>query len=104
MTPLNSVAKRRKLKSSRTVVRYGPAVSYGFTIDTAMPKALFCPTCRNVVLIDNENFPFCSDRCRMLDLGKWASGDYKISSPIQDPDLLEELARSERNKPTDDES
>lgn len=76
----------------------------GFTIDTAMPKALFCPTCRNVVLIDNENFPFCSDRCRLLDLGKWASGDYKISSPIQDPDLLEELARSERNKPTDDES
>jgi endogenous inhibitor of DNA gyrase (YacG/DUF329 family) len=76
----------------------------GFTIDSAMPKALFCPTCRNVVLIDNENFPFCSDRCRLLDLGKWASGDYKISSPIQDPDLLEELARSERNKPTDDES
>ena len=64
-----------------------------------MPKALFCPTCHNVVLIDNENFPFCSDRCRLLDLGKWASGDYKVSTPIQDPDLLEELAREQRNKP-----
>lgn len=63
------------------------------------PKALFCPTCRNVVLIDNENFPFCSDRCRLLDLGKWASGDYKVSTPIQDPDLLEELSRSERDNP-----
>jgi endogenous inhibitor of DNA gyrase (YacG/DUF329 family) len=62
-------------------------------------KALFCPTCRNVVLIGNENFPFCSDRCRLLDLGKWASGDYKVSTPIQDPDLLEELSRAERNKP-----
>ena len=59
-----------------------------------MTKALFCPTCRKVVLSINEDFPFCSDRCRVLDLGKWASGDYKISSPIQDPDLLEELARS----------
>jgi endogenous inhibitor of DNA gyrase (YacG/DUF329 family) len=58
------------------------------------PKALFCPTCHKVVLATDADFPFCSDRCRLLDLGKWASGDYKISTPIQDPDLLEELARS----------
>ena len=60
-----------------------------------MAKALFCPTCHKVVLATDEDFPFCSDRCRRIDLGKWASGDYKISSPIQDPDLLEELARSQ---------
>lgn len=65
---------------------------------TSGPKALFCPTCRKVVLAENENFPFCSDRCRILDLGKWASGDYKVSSPIQDPDLLEELARSQAQR------
>ncbi len=57
-------------------------------------KALFCPTCRKVVPAEAVDFPFCSDRCRILDLGKWASGDYKVSSPIQDPDLLEELART----------
>jgi len=56
-----------------------------------MPKALFCPTCKNTVLAENENFPFCSDRCRLIDLGKWASEDFKVSSPILDPDLLEEL-------------
>ncbi|HEU5340572.1 DNA gyrase inhibitor YacG [Edaphobacter sp.] len=68
------------------------------------PKALFCPTCHKVVLVTDEYFPFCSDRCRLLDLGKWASGDYKVSSPIQDPDLLEELARSpKRNLSEDDE-
>jgi endogenous inhibitor of DNA gyrase (YacG/DUF329 family) len=60
-----------------------------------MAKALFCPTCHKVVLATDEDFPFCSDRCRLIDLGKWASGAYKISSPIQDPDLLEELARSQ---------
>ena len=55
------------------------------------PKALFCPTCRKVVLADAADFPFCCDRCRILDLGKWASGGYVISSPIHDPDLLDEL-------------
>jgi endogenous inhibitor of DNA gyrase (YacG/DUF329 family) len=55
------------------------------------PKALFCPTCRKVVLASNADFPFCSDRCRILDLGKWASGGYVISSPIHDPELLDEL-------------
>jgi len=55
------------------------------------PKALFCPTCRKVVLASNPEFPFCSDRCRILDLGKWASGGYVISSPIHDPDVLDEL-------------
>lgn len=51
-----------------------------------MAKALFCPTCHKVVLAENENFPFCTDRCRIIDLGKWASGDYKVSTPIQDID------------------
>ena len=39
----------------------------------------------------DEDFPFCSDRCRRIDLGKWAMGAYKISSPVLDPDLLEDL-------------
>jgi endogenous inhibitor of DNA gyrase (YacG/DUF329 family) len=71
---------------------------------TSKAKTLRCPTCRTLVLEHSEDFPFCSDRCRLIDLGKWASGDYRVSTPIQDPDLLEELSRSERNKPTDDES
>jgi endogenous inhibitor of DNA gyrase (YacG/DUF329 family) len=67
-------------------------------------KTLRCPTCRAIVLADSPDMPFCSDRCRVLDLGKWASGDYKISSPIQDPDLLEELARSNKhNRQNDDD-
>lgn len=50
-----------------------------------------CPTCRKPATVGSEDFPFCSDRCRLLDLGKWASGDYRISSPILDPDLLEDI-------------
>lgn len=54
-------------------------------------KILRCPTCRAVVTQKEENFPFCSDRCRLIDLGKWASGAYRISSPILDPEVLEGL-------------
>lgn len=57
----------------------------------AKSKTLRCPTCRSVVLAGSEDFPFCSDRCRRIDLGKWASGEYRISSPVLDPELLEEI-------------
>ncbi len=61
-------------------------------------KSLRCPTCHTPVSLDNEDAPFCSDRCRLIDLGKWASGDYKISSPILDPDLLEELEHKQQQE------
>ena len=38
------------------------------------------------MLASDPEFPFCSDRCRVIDLGKWASGGYVISSPMNDPD------------------
>jgi endogenous inhibitor of DNA gyrase (YacG/DUF329 family) len=42
-----------------------------------------------VVLRTDPEFPFCSDRCRLIDLGKWASGGYVISTPVTDPEKLE---------------
>jgi len=67
-----------------------------------MPKkktsSLRCPTCRTLVLRSNENFPFCSDRCRLIDLGKWASGGYVISTPITDPEQLENIAEEQGRK------
>ena len=40
-----------------------------------------CPTCRREVLprAANESFPFCSERCRYIDLGKWLGEEYRIS-------------------------
>lgn len=54
-------------------------------------KTLRCPTCGMIVQAKDEDFPFCSDRCRKIDLGKWAMGVYKISSPVIDPEVLEDL-------------
>ncbi len=54
-------------------------------------KVLRCPSCGGLVQQKDEDFPFCSDRCRKIDLGKWAMGVYKISSPVLDPEVLEDL-------------
>jgi uncharacterized protein len=67
------------------------------------PLSLRCPTCKNIVLRSDEDFPFCSDRCRLIDLGKWASGGYRISSPVLDPELLEEVEPRPQSNPDQDE-
>ncbi len=48
-----------------------------------------CPTCKKP-LDDSDaqkpgsTFPFCSDRCRLIDLGRWLSGKYQIRSTQDD--------------------
>ncbi|MCM2332486.1 MAG: DNA gyrase inhibitor YacG [Anaeromyxobacteraceae bacterium] len=39
-----------------------------------------CPICRKPVAprADNRAFPFCSGRCRLLDLGQWLDGGYRV--------------------------
>ncbi|HUK86795.1 MAG TPA: DNA gyrase inhibitor YacG [Terriglobales bacterium] len=51
-------------------------------------RSLRCPICRKIVLRGEAEFPFCSQRCRLLDLGKWASGGYVVSTPVSNPDAL----------------
>ncbi len=62
------------------------------------PRAisLRCPSCRQLVLQSDPEFPFCSERCRLIDLGKWASGGYVISTPLRDPEAFDSQA-AERN-------
>ncbi len=47
-------------------------------------KPVDCPTCKKRVEPEAKPFPFCSERCRLIDLGQWASDQYVISSPVQD--------------------
>jgi endogenous inhibitor of DNA gyrase (YacG/DUF329 family) len=61
-----------------------------------------CPTCRTIILGTGEDFPFCSDHCRQVDLGKWATGVYRISSPVLDPEVLEGLDSDTRPRSEDD--
>lgn len=44
-----------------------------------MPRKVKCPTCRKeTAWEDNPYRPFCSDRCRVIDLGGWAQERYRI--------------------------
>ena len=66
-----------------------------FSLDQAMQNAKPnlaarpCPICKKPVAPHSPEFPFCSKRCRTIDLGNWASESYKISRPIERSDLEE---------------
>ena len=70
-----------------------------------MPKkrvvSLRCPTCRKIVLARDPDFPFCSDRCRVIDLGKWASCAYVITAPLNDPESDDSTYSNEPSKKSD---
>ena len=53
-----------------------------------------CPICKRATDSEQDkDFPFCSERCRLLDLGAWASEKYVVSDPIFDEAELDELDR-----------
>jgi len=51
----------------------------------------FCPICRKPTDSDTDaEFPFCSERCRMADLGNWAAERYVVSEPVFEEDESED--------------
>lgn len=61
-----------------------------------MASVLLCPSCKAVVpssaKLRSKAFPFCSDRCRAVDLGRWFGGEYTVPQPIG-PDDHEAIER-----------
>jgi endogenous inhibitor of DNA gyrase (YacG/DUF329 family) len=58
-------------------------------------KTVKCPICEKDVEFQEKkklppNFPFCSQRCKLIDLGKWLNEEYKISEPIPEGYVPEE--------------
>ncbi|MDT8375223.1 MAG: DNA gyrase inhibitor YacG [Mariprofundaceae bacterium] len=43
-----------------------------------MKRIFFCPICGSELGRDAPDFPFCCERCRLIDLGNWADGSYAI--------------------------
>ncbi|MBX9848012.1 MAG: DNA gyrase inhibitor YacG [Rhodocyclaceae bacterium] len=56
-----------------------------------MSKVVNCPTCSKPVEWKPESQfrPFCSDRCKKIDLGAWANEEYRVaqSAPNEDDEL-----------------
>jgi len=57
-----------------------------------MVRMIACPTCQKKgSWLEGPHGMFCSDRCQMVDLGKWLGEEHRIASPLTVEDL-EELA------------
>jgi len=54
----------------------------------------FCPICEKPVADAMPTFPFCSDRCKTIDLGRWLDGRYIVSRPLDQADLDEDGSSS----------
>ena len=53
-----------------------------------------CPICKKEVAPGHPDFPFCSERCRLIDLGNWAADKYVIpGAPTSKPQEEEEDER-----------
>ena len=54
------------------------------------PRLVTCPQCKKQSEYSSSNAfrPFCSERCKMIDLGDWANENYKIpvNTPNEEPD------------------
>ena len=49
-----------------------------------------CPICKRQVetrdIKTSKLFPFCSEKCKLVDLGKWFDGEYALDRPIEEED------------------
>ncbi len=75
--PSTWVACMRKVPTPRG---RGPrAPCYAASVSSA--KRASCPVCRRRLDAQTPESPFCSPRCRLVDLGRWLDGDYRIPDP-----------------------
>lgn len=58
------------------------------------PRRVPCPTCGEPALYGPQNpyRPFCSERCKLIDLGQWAAESYRVPDTARPHDLPEEDA------------
>jgi|HubBroStandDraft_1064217.scaffolds.fasta_scaffold438452_2 endogenous inhibitor of DNA gyrase (YacG/DUF329 family) len=58
-----------------------------------------CPICKKGVLprAENSAFPFCSSRCKLVDLGQWLEGAYRVPTNEAPPDVPTDDSDRERS-------
>jgi endogenous inhibitor of DNA gyrase (YacG/DUF329 family) len=56
---------------------------------------MLCPICKTKVKAADDPsspnlfYPFCSERCKLIDLGRWLDGKYQIPVEMEPPDESE---------------
>lgn len=77
------------------------APSFSITISSSNEGILptyECPICEKLFKVDRPQDapfrPFCSERCKLVDLGRWLDGTYRVSEPLK-PEDFEELTEED---------
>jgi len=46
-----------------------------------------CPICQRKANFEGNPFrPFCSERCKLIDLDNWLAGRYRVPAPVESSD------------------
>lgn len=61
-------------------------------MESLKKRLVACPNCSNLSEFSPSNAfrPFCSERCKLIDLGIWASEGYTIPTAIKLDDISDE--------------
>ena len=49
-----------------------------------------CPKCKKPTVLGEKFSPFCSERCKILDLGAWANEEYRVKGEAVEDQALKE--------------
>ncbi len=61
-----------------------------------------CPICKQETFSKGNPYrPFCSERCKLIDLDNWLSSRYRISTPIEGPEESGETPATKQEHPDD---
>jgi endogenous inhibitor of DNA gyrase (YacG/DUF329 family) len=65
-------------------------------VDSHKERKVRCPQCNAAIIwsMDNPYRPFCSQRCKLIDLGQWATGAYRIPQEERDSGQTEDEEKS----------
>jgi uncharacterized protein len=63
-------------------------------------RATPCPSCKKPVEYSSERktFPFCSEKCKLVDLGNWLDGRYRVQSEAPFSEGESDLPEAEEEK------
>lgn|GEM_PF-244444 len=91
--PANCCRKRCIIPGSHHIVHYDQTQHDGIHSEMIQPH--HCPVCRKAVSAGAQSglssFPFCSDRCKKVDMLRWCDGRYAIVEEI-DPQIAQFLS------------
>lgn len=61
-----------------------------------------CPICGKELATNaaaqSPLFPFCSERCKLIDLHRWTEGQYAVVEPLTPERMIEELSKNESDE------